>query len=65
MKRHGAVDRLLFAVDEAVVVELILKLQHYLRKQAVSCLLLCFAVPLHHIGVVKPGLVRLLCPSSS
>ena len=58
VKRQVAADRLLLALDELFVVELIVKLQHHLPKQEIYCLLLCFAVPLlfavplHHVSFV-------------
>ena len=52
VKRQVAADRLLLALDELFVVELIIKLQHHLPKQEIYCLLLCFAVPLHHVSFV-------------
>ena len=52
MKPHCPANQLLWALALVVVVELIEVLQLLQPKPETSCLLLCFAVPLHHVGFV-------------
>ena len=52
VKHHVAEGRLLWALDKAAVLQMIAKPQHHLPKKEISCLLLCFTMPFHHVGFV-------------